>query len=72
MACLYKSNSPERLAFVSRVEEMKQHTEIHVMEEINTHCRSYKDDYQKHLIGQTKYDSLEWLVSPSLMTMPIT
>lgn len=72
MACLYKSNSPERLAFVSRVEEMKQHTEIHVMEEINAHCKSYKEAYQKHRISQTKYDSLEWLVSPSLMTMPIT
>lgn len=72
MATLYRSNSPERLDFVSRVEEHQQGIESVIIEEINAHCKSYKEAYQKHQISQAEYDSLEWLVSPTLVTLPVT
>jgi serine/threonine protein kinase len=39
---------------------------------INEHCRSFKEDFQKHLIDQAAYDSLEWLVSAEVITLPVT
>ena len=39
---------------------------------INDRCRSFKEDYQKHLIDQAAYDSLEWLVSAEVVTLPVT
>ena len=72
MSCLYQNDDEQQLAFSSRVARHQQHFEKWSAEQINSHCRSYKDDYQKHHLSQADYDSLEWLVLPTIMALPVT
>ena len=72
MGCLYQNDDQLQLAFSSRVAYHQQQLEKWSAEQINIHCRSYKDDYQKHHLSQAAYDSLEWLVSPIIMALPVT
>lgn len=69
--CLYWDNSQERIDLITRVGRYQQEKEREILELINAHCRSYKEEFQKHNISQTEFDSLEWLVSPMVMTMPV-
>ena len=69
--CLYSENSQERLELITRAGNRQQEFEREVWDQINGHCRSYKEDFQKHRISQTEYDSLEWLISPKITTMPV-
>ena len=72
MSCLYQDDDQLQLAFSSRVAYHQQQLEKWSAEQINSHCRSYKDDYQKHHLSQADYDSLEWLVLPTIMALPVT
>lgn len=69
--CLYPINCQEWLAFVNQLGHRQHEEETVLMDYINSHCRSYKEDYRNHLISQTEYDSLEWLVSPMVITLPV-
>lgn len=72
MGCLYQNDDQLQLAFSSRMAYHQQQLEKWSAEQINSHCRSYKDDYQKHHLSQADYDSLEWLVLPTIMALPVT
>ena len=72
MSCLYPSNSREWLAFVTETRKDQQGKERGIMEQINDNCKSYKEAYRNGLISQAVYDSLEWLVMPSMTTSPVT
>ncbi len=72
MSCLYQNDDQLQLAFSSRVAHHQQQLEKWSAEQINSHCRSYKDDYQKHHLSQADYDSLEWLAVPIIMALPVT
>ena len=72
MSCLYQHDDQLQLAFSSRVAYHLQQLEKWSAEQINSHCGSYKDDYQKHRLSQAEYDSLEWLVLPTIMALPVT
>lgn len=72
MSCLYQNDDQLQLAFSSRVAHHQQQLEKWTAEQINSHCRSYRDDYQKHHLSQAAYDSLEWLVLPTIMALPVT
>ncbi|MBQ3710198.1 MAG: protein kinase [Bacteroidales bacterium] len=69
--CLYPENSQESLELITQTRKRQKEFERIVLDQINAHCRSYKEDFQKHQISQTEYDSLEWLISPRIITMPI-
>ena len=72
MSCLYPSNSPEWLTFVTLTTNGQQGHWKDIVEQINGNCRSFREDYRKGLLGQAAYDSLEWLVTPTVMTLPVT
>lgn len=72
MGCLYQNDDQLQLTFSSRMAYHQQQLEKWSAEQINSHCRSYKDDYQKHHLSQADYDSLEWLVLPTIMALPVT
>ena len=72
MSCLYPSNSPEWLTFVTLTTNSQQEHWKDIVEQINGNCRSFREDYRKGLLSQAAYDSLEWLVTPTVMTLPVT
>ncbi len=59
MSCLYKTNSQEWLTFVSRMGEVQKQKEQIVIDQINVNCKPYKGD------------QLEWIISPTVMTMSV-
>lgn len=58
-SCLYRTNSQEWLTFVSRMGELQKLKEQKIMDLINANCKPYKGD------------QLEWIISPSVITMPV-
>lgn len=72
MSCLYPFNSQEFLDFVSQCDKIQRDKGKYIMDQINANCVSYKEEYQKHIISQATYDSLEWLVSPTVRTLHVT
>ena len=72
MSLMYSGDKQKKTTFdVCHLQTVEEHHKF-VTGVINDHCRSYKEDYQKHLIDQAAYDSLEWLVSAEVVTLPIT
>ena len=72
MSLLYSGNAPQKTTFdVYHLQTVEGHHN-NVSKVINDHCRSYKEDYQKHLIDQAAFDSLEWLVTAGVVTLPVT
>jgi len=59
MSYLYRTNSQEWLTFVSRMGEVQKLKEQKVIDRINANCKPYKGDH------------LEWIISPTVMTMPV-
>ncbi len=72
MSRLYPSNSPEWLTFVTLTTNSQQEHWKDIVEQINGNCRSFREDFRKGLLSQAAYDSLEWLVTPTVMTLPVT
>lgn len=70
MANLYQNNSQEWMNFVFQSGNNQQSQEKAVVGFINSHCKSFREAYQKGTISQAAYDSLEWLVSPTITTQP--
>ena len=70
MSCLYQHDDQKRLSFIAQNREFQLVHERHIMDEISARCQSYKEAYRKHRISQAEYDSLEWLVSPTVSTRP--
>lgn len=72
MSLLYSADLPKKTTFdVYHLQTVEKHHK-NISGIINEHCRSFKEDYQKHLIDQAAYDSLEWLVSAEVVTLPVT
>ncbi|MCR5038188.1 MAG: serine/threonine protein kinase [Bacteroidales bacterium] len=59
MSYLYRTNSQEWLTFMSRIGEVQKLKEQKVIDQINANCKPYKGDH------------LEWIISPTVMTMPV-
>ena len=72
MSCLYPNNSQELMDFISTTSHWQKEHIKHLCDQINSNCRSFREDYNKGLISQAEYDSLEWLVAPVVKTMPVT
>ena len=72
MSCLYPSNSQEYLSFLSMADDIHKRKELQFLNPINAVTKSYREDYGKGLLSQLEYDSLEWMVSPSLTTRSVT
>ena len=72
MGSLYPSNSQELLTFVSTTSSWQQVHVRDLCDQINSNCRSFREDYNKGLISQAEYDSLEWIVAPVVKTLPVT
>ena len=72
MSLLYSGDAQKKTTFdVTHLQTVeKYHKDATGI--INDHCRSYKEDYQKHRIDQSAYDSLEWLVTAEVVTLPVT
>ena len=72
MSLLYSGDASKKTTFdVYHLQTVEAHHK-NVSKVINDHCRSYKEDYQKHLIDQAAFDSLEWLVTAGVVTLPVT
>lgn len=72
MSLLYSCNAQKKTTFdVTHLQTVENHHKT-ASGIINDHCRSYKEDYQKHRIDQAAYDSLEWLVTAEVVTLPVT
>jgi len=71
-SCLYSENSLERLDFVSAMTNWQLGHFNYAANQINSNCRSFREDFGKGLLSQMAYDSLEWLASPSgIKTLPV-
>ncbi len=68
MANLYQNNSQEWMNFVFQSGNCQQSQEKAVVGFINSHCESFREAYRKGVISQAAYDSLEWIVSPTITT----
>lgn len=71
MANLYPSNSQAWLNFVFQMGDYQRGKENAALNFINDNCKSFREAYQRGTISQAAYDSLEWLVSPSITTRPV-
>jgi serine/threonine protein kinase len=72
MSLLYSGNAQKKTTFdVAHLRSVENYHKT-ASGIINDHCRSYKEDYQKHRIDQSAYDSLEWLVAAEVVTLPVT
>ena len=71
-AMLYPSDSQEWLTFVTQIGNALHGKERKVIDRINGNCKSFVEEYQKHRIDQAAYDSLEWLISPLVMSPSFT
>ena len=71
MANLYPSNSQEWLNFVSQSGDYQRRKENAAINFINDKCKSFRESYRKGTISQAAYDSLEWLVAPTITTRPV-
>ena len=71
LANLYPNNSQAWMNYVFQSGNNQQIHERGVLGIINSHCKSFREAYQKGTISQAAYDSLEWLVSPTITTRPV-
>ena len=68
---LYRAGSPEQLYFINQCDFEQNKSYPKVLKAIDQHCRSFEEDYGKGRIGQREYDSLKWVVSPLVTTLPV-
>lgn len=72
MSCLYPSNSQEYLSFLSMAGNIHKRNELKYLNPIHVVSKSFREDYGKGLLSQSAYDSLEWMLSPTLTTSAVT
>ncbi|MBR7003481.1 MAG: protein kinase [Bacteroidales bacterium] len=72
MANLYGAGSPEQLFFISQCNREQGRYKRMALKVIDQECPSFEEEFSKGRIDQRTYDSLKWVVSPSVMTLPIT
>ena len=72
MSCLYQNDDQLQLAFVSRAAHHQRELEKWTTEHIISRCRSYKEEYHKRRLSEIEYDSLEWMVLPTILALPVT
>ena len=72
MSLMYYGDAQKKTTFDVHHLQSVEGWHKYATEFISDHCRSFKEDYQKHLIDQAAYDSLEWLVSAEVVTLPVT
>ena len=66
----YSPGDPERLYFLSHC-SMNQGTKRNwALKSIEKNCPSFETEFSKGRISRTVYDSLKWVVSPNVVTLP--
>ena len=71
MSSLYRAGSPEQLAFISKCLSERKLNEDKAMKTIENKCPSLEEAYTRGRITQQAYDSLKWVISPTVTTMPV-
>ena len=69
-ANLYRPGSPEQLHFMTQCRLEQETKQKWALKEIEQNCPSYEAEFSKRRISQRAYDSLRWVVSPGLRTIP--
>lgn len=72
MSNLYRPGSPEQLYFISQCGLEQETKRNWALQAIERKCPSFEEEYSRGRIGQRAYDSLKWMVSPHLITLPVT
>lgn len=67
---VYEADSPELLQFVSLCNRDRNETYLRVMKAIERSCPSFEEEYSRGRMTQRAYDSLRWVVSPIITTLP--
>lgn len=68
----YSPGDPERLYFLSHC-SMNQGTKRNwALKSIEKNCPSFETEFSKGRLSRTEYDSLKWVVSPNVVTLPAT
>lgn len=71
LSTLYLPGSPEQLYFISECTREQNGNSQVAMKSIDRNSRSFEDDFNKGRISQRAYDSLKWVVSPLVRTLPV-
>ncbi|MBO4340529.1 MAG: serine/threonine protein kinase, partial [Bacteroidales bacterium] len=68
----YSPGDPERLYFLSQCSMNLDTKKNWALKSIENNCRSFEAEFSKGRISKTAYDSLKWVVSPNVVTLPAT
>ncbi|MBQ3438992.1 MAG: serine/threonine protein kinase [Bacteroidales bacterium] len=68
---LYRAGSAEQLYFITQCDLEQNKSYPKALKAIDQNCRSFEEDYGKGRISQREYDSLKWVVSPLVTTLPL-
>ena len=71
MARLYPDGTPEQLYFISECNREQGQNKRMALKVIER-CPSFEEAFSKGTITRQAYDSLRWVVSPNVRTLPIT
>ncbi|MBR1487674.1 MAG: serine/threonine protein kinase [Bacteroidales bacterium] len=72
MSTLYRAGSPEQLYFIARCREEQNINERKAMKTIGARCPSFEEAFSRGRISQHVYDSLKWVIAPTVMTDAVT
>lgn len=67
---VYRAGSREQLYFINQCNLEQNKSYPKALKAIDQNCRSFEEDYGRGRIGQQAYDSLRWVVSPLVATLP--
>lgn len=67
---VYRAGSQEQLYFINQCNSEQNKSYPKALKAIDQNCRSFEEDYGKGRIGKQAYDSLRWVVSPLVATLP--
>ena len=68
---IYRAGSSEQLYFLSQCDLEQNKYYPKALKAIDQYCRSLEEDYAKGRISRQEYDSLKWVVSPLVTTLPV-
>lgn len=71
LSTLYIPGSQEQLYFISECTREQNLNSLNVMDAIDRNLHSFEEDFSKGRISQRTYDSLKWIVSPVVRTLPV-
>ena len=69
MGNVYRPGSPEQLYFITQCGLEQETKRNWALKAIEQNCHSFEEEFSKGRISQRTYDSLKWVVSPSVVTL---